>query len=198
MLRSRIVGRAAAISGRSSRRNGARSFVAGLDSATSTSRSSSVARRFTNVVFARRSVVGSSPSARASATFSDAIALAVVFVLPTSAARSSRFSASAVTSREESTMKRVRLSSSSVTSPTSRRDVDSSGLKYFAASPASSPLPSYCVAKPLTTSCRSPRVCSSSVLKIWSRSTTGVVDAVVSVAPSSSSSASSGAGVSAM
>ena len=70
--RSRIVGRASATSGRSSRRNGARSFVAGLDSATSTSRSSSVARRFTNVVLARRSVVGSRPRARASATFSAA------------------------------------------------------------------------------------------------------------------------------
>ena len=95
-------------------------------------------------------------------------------------------------------MKRVSEPSSSVSSPTSRREVDSSGLKYSAASSASGPLPRYCVAKPLTTSCRSPRVCSSSVLKIWSRSTTGVVEAVVSVAPSSSAFASSGAGVSAM
>ncbi len=44
--RSRIVGRASSTSGRSSRRNGARSFVAGLDASTSGSRSSSVARRF--------------------------------------------------------------------------------------------------------------------------------------------------------
>ena len=72
--RSWIVGRASSTSGRSSRRNGASSRVAGLDSATSTSRSSSVARRFTNVVLARRSVVGSRPSASASATFSEPIA----------------------------------------------------------------------------------------------------------------------------
>ena len=113
--RSRIVGRASRTSGRSSRRNGARSFVAGLDSATSTSRSSSVARRFTNVVLARRSVVGSSSSARESATFSAAIAPAVAFALPTRPARSSRRSATAVTAREELTMKRVSAPSSSVT-----------------------------------------------------------------------------------
>jgi hypothetical protein len=90
------------------------------------------------------------------------------------------------------------LSSSSVTSETSRRDVDRNGLKYFAASPASPPLPRNWRAKPLTTSWRLPRVSSSSVLKIWSRSTTGVVDAVVSVAPSSTSFAESGAGDRAM
>ena len=95
--RSRIVGRASRTSGRSSRRNGARSLVAGLDSATSTSRSSSVARRFTNVVLARRSVVGSSSSARESATFSAAIAPAVAFALLTRPERSSRRSATAVT-----------------------------------------------------------------------------------------------------
>ena len=89
-------------------------------------------------------------------------------------------------------MKRVRLSSSSVTSPTRRREVDRNGLKYLAASPASPPLPRNCVAKPWTTSWRSPRVFASSVLKSWSRSTTGVVEAVVSVAPSSSSLAFAG------
>ena len=89
-------------------------------------------------------------------------------------ARSSRFSASAVTSREESTMKRVRLPSSSVTSPTSRREVDSSGLKYSGRLAGLGPLAAGTgAAKPLTTSWRSPRVFSSSVLKIWSRSTTG-------------------------
>ena len=61
--RSWIVGFALATSGRRSRRNGASSFVAGLDAATSGSRSSSVARRLTNVVFARRRVSGSSVSA---------------------------------------------------------------------------------------------------------------------------------------
>ena len=58
--------------------------MAGLDTATSTSRSSSVARRLTNVVLARRSVVGSRPSARASAAFSAPIAAAVSLALPTS------------------------------------------------------------------------------------------------------------------
>ena len=95
-------------------------------------------------------------------------------------------------------MKRVSAASSSVSSPTSRREVDSSGLKYSAASPASASLPSYCVAKPLMTSWSEPRVCSSSVLKIWSRSTTDVVEFVPSTAPSSSSGASPGPMASAM
>ena len=167
-------------SGRRSRRNGARSFVAGLDSATSTSRSSSVARRLTKVVLARRSVVGSSPSASTSATFSEPIArgggvrVADERREVVALARPASSSAGPV-----STMKRVSAASSSVSSPTSRREVDSSGLKYSAASPASSSLPSYWVAKPLTTSWSEPRVCASSVLKIWSRSTTDVVAFVV-------------------
>ena len=131
-----IVGSASSISGRSSRRNGARSFVAGLDSATSGSRSSSVARRFTNVELPRRSVVGSSASASLSARFSAAIAPVVALALPTRSARSSRRSAIAVTVREELTMKRVSASSSSVVSLTSRRALESSGLKYSAASAA--------------------------------------------------------------
>ncbi len=194
MRRSRIVGRDSATSGRSSRRNGARSRVAGLDSATSTSRSSSVARRFTNVVLARRSVVGSSPRARPSAAFSEPIAAAVAFALPTSEERSSRRSAIAPEAREVLTSRRVSAPWSSVTSCTSRRELESSGLKYFADSPAASPRLSYCVAKPWITSARSPRVFSSSVLKIWSRSTTSVVACWVSVAPSSSSLASPSAG----
>ena len=136
LRRSRIVGREAATSGRSSRRNGASRFVAGLDSATSTSRSSSVARRFTNVVLARRSVVGSSPSARASATFSWPIAAAVAFVLPTRSARSSRRSATAVTAREELTMNSVSVPSSWVSWLTRRREVERNGLKYSADSAA--------------------------------------------------------------
>ena len=154
-----------------------------------------MARRFTNVVLARRSVVGSSPSACASAAFSCPIADAVAFALPTAADRSSRRSAIAVTARDELTRKRVSAPSSSVTSCASWREVDRSGLKYFVDWPVSSPLPSYWAAKPLTTSARSPRVRSSSVLKIWSRSTTSVVAADVSVAPSGSSFASPGAGV---
>jgi len=45
-------------------------------------------------------------------------------------------------------MKRVSDASSSVSWPTSRREVDSAGLKYSAAWLASGPLPAYCVAKP--------------------------------------------------
>ena len=60
-----------------------------------------------------------------------------------------------------STMKRVSAPSSSVTCWASTREVDSSGLKYLADCPTSSPLPSYWVAKPWMTSCRSPRVFSS-------------------------------------
>ena len=52
-----------------------------------------MARRFTNVVLARRSVVGSSPSARASAAFSAPIAAAVSLALPTSCDSSLRRSA---------------------------------------------------------------------------------------------------------
>ena len=55
-------------------KNGASFLVAGLEALTSGSRSSSVERRFTNVVLPRRSVVGSSASARESDVFSAAIA----------------------------------------------------------------------------------------------------------------------------
>ena len=87
--------------------------------------------------------------------------------------------------------------SSCVSWPTSWRDVESSGLKYFAASLASAPRPAYCSAKPRMTLRSPPRVRLSSVSKIWSRSTTEVVASVVSVAPSGSSFASSGPGLSA-
>ena len=100
-------------------------------------------------MLARRSVVGSSPSASDRATFSEPIAPAAAFALPTSAERSSRRPASVELSRPVSTMKRVRAASSSVSSPTSRREVDSSGLKYSAAMPASASLPSYWVGEAL-------------------------------------------------
>ena len=72
---------------------------------TSMSRSSSVARRLTNVVFALRSVPGSSPSARASAAFSAPIAAAVVLALETRFARSPRRAASARDRLDGSTRK---------------------------------------------------------------------------------------------
>ena len=195
--RSATTGSASRTSGRNSRRNGARSFVAGLDSATSGARSSSVARRFTNVELPRRRVVGSSASASLSARFSEAIAPVVAFALPTRSARSSRRSAIAVTAREEETMKRVSASSSCVVSLTSRRALESSGLKYLVASAACWPWPSSWVLKPSITPCRSARASGSSVLKSASRSTAVVVEAVVSVECSGSVRLASGPGESA-
>ena len=114
--------------------------MAGFDSATSTSRSPSAARRFTNVVFALRSVGGSRPSARASATFSSPIARAVALAFETRSARSSRRSAIAPTTVAVSTTKLSKRSSSRISSLTSRELVESAGLKYLAASLASSRL----------------------------------------------------------
>ena len=79
-------------------------------------------------------------------------------------------------------MKSVSAASSCVVSLTSRRALDSSGLKYFVDSAASSPLPSNWTWKPLMMPCRSARAFGSSVLNSWSRSTAVVVDAVLSVA----------------
>jgi hypothetical protein len=103
-----------------------------------------------------------------------------------------------VTAREEFTMKSVSVDSSWVSWLTSRRDVDRKGLKYSADAPACLPLPSYCVAKPWMTPCRSLRASGSSVLKMASRSTTVVVEPAGSAEPSSSSLAELGPGVSAM
>ena len=78
-------------------------------------------------------------------------------------------------------MKRVSASSSSVVSLTSRRALESSGLKYSVAAAACGPLPSSWVWKPVMTPWRFLRVFGSSVLKSWSRSTGVVVEAVVIV-----------------
>ncbi len=196
--RSAIVGLASCTSGRSSRRNGARFFVAGFESSTSGSRSSSVARRFTNVLLPRRSVVGSRSSAWLSASFSEAIAPVVAFALATRLDRSSRREAIAVAVRLELTRKSVSAPSSSVALLTSRRALESSGLKYSVAWPACSPLPLSWVLKPSITPCRSARAFGVSVLKSWSRSTAVVVEAVVSVAWSGSVRLASGPGESAM
>jgi hypothetical protein len=120
----------------------------------------------------------------------------VAFVLPTSAARSSRRSAIAVTVREEETMKSVSAPSSAVAWSTSWRALDSSGLKYFVASCDCCPLPCSEVAKPLMTPCRSRRVAGFSVLNSWSRSTGVVVWLSGSVAPSPSFGLLLGPGVS--
>ena len=133
LLRSLMVGFASCTSGRSAARNFARFFVAGFDSATSGSRSSSVARRFTNVVLALRSDVGSRPSARPRATFSSPIAAAVWSAFPTSEARSPRRAAMALTVRDVSVTKRWKVTWSVTISRTSADDVESVGLKYLAA-----------------------------------------------------------------
>src|ERR1700736_5963694 len=103
--RAWIVGTASATSGRRSARKGASLLVAGLDAATSTSRSLSVWRRFTKVVLALRSVPGSSPSARPSATFSDPIADVVVLVLETRSVSVVWRAARVVTTRDDVLMK---------------------------------------------------------------------------------------------
>ena len=107
-------------------------------------------------------------------------------VLETRLVRSSLRSASAVDSLDALSSRSVSAPSSAVTCSTSRRDVDSTGLKYLAASLAASPWPPSCVAKPLMTFWRSARVGASSVLTSWSRSMIVVVVSWPSVALSSS------------
>ena len=96
--RSRTVGRASAASARAWSRNGPSLRATGFEASTSGSRSSSAARRLTKVVLARRMNGGSRPIDSASATFWSPSARVVVFRLPISAARSSRRSATVVTS----------------------------------------------------------------------------------------------------
>jgi len=96
---------------------------------TSGSRSSRAARRFTNVVFARRSKSGRRRIESASAWFWLPIAVVVVASWSTRPARSSWRSAMSVTSCEEETMKR---SSSGVSRLSSRNrvlDAASDGLR---------------------------------------------------------------------
>ena len=105
--RLRNVGRASRASGRSWARNG-RSFLAtGLDSRTSGSTSSSVARRFTNVVFARRMNGGSSWIASSRLFDWRPIACVVVARWSTRPDRSARREARSPVSLELSTRKFV-------------------------------------------------------------------------------------------
>ncbi len=133
VFRSWIVGRASCTSGRSSRRKGASCLVPGFDTATSLSRSSRVARRFTKVVLAFRSVSGSSSSARSREAFSWAIAPKVAFVLVTRPARSSRRSASAVTVVAPSFTKRSSTAWSSASSLVTSLVDTRKGEKYLVA-----------------------------------------------------------------
>jgi hypothetical protein len=184
-LRSPIVGRALARRGRSSRRNGASLRVAGFDTSTSCSRSSSVERRFTNVVLPLRSVSGSSSRARSSAALSAPIAPKAVFALLTRSARSSRRSAIADTAVEVSVTKRSRIFWSRASSRVRLLVLTRKGLKYLVASRASSPLPSYWSPKPRTTFRRPLRVRASRVLKSVSMSTGALVSSAPISPPSS-------------
>ena len=114
-----------------------------LDSSTSTSRSSSAARRFTNVVLDLRSVPGSRSSARARATFSSPIAPSAVPVFCTRPERSSRRSAIAPIAFEVSVMKRENTSSSATSSRVSRDVEFSAGAKYLRLRAASGARPWY-------------------------------------------------------
>ena len=188
VARSAIVGLASCTSGRSSRRNGARSLVAGLD--VGDQRVEVVERRAQ--VHERRccraaASSAAAPAPRSSARFSAAIAPVGGVRVADQRGRGRRAcSAIAVTVREELTMKsRQRALVLRSTSLTSRRALESSGLKYFVASRGlRRPCRRSWVAKPLITPCRSLRAFGSSVLKSWSRSTAVVVCDVSSVAPS--------------
>ena len=80
-------------------------------------------------MFALRSVLGRIPSASASASFSEPMAAAVVLALLTRFVRSSRRSASAVTTDDELTMKSWNVPWSRSSSLTTFVVVDSAGLK---------------------------------------------------------------------
>ena len=113
------------------RRKGVRCFVAGFASLTSGVRSSSVARRFTNVVFAWRSVGGSATSTRSSELFSFATAPSAWLAFWVSAARSCFRDAIAPRAFEPVTMNCVNVRWSRVTSSRSWRPVESAGSKYL-------------------------------------------------------------------
>ena len=174
-LRSANVGRASCASGRSSARNGRSFFATGFESSTSGSRSSSAARRFRNVVLARRMKAGSCSTDSASACCSEPIAFVVVARLSTRPERSSWRSARSVTSWEEETTKRSSSFESEFSSRNRREEACSDGFRYSSPAFIWSPRPSCWAAEPLITFCRSRRVAGSSVLKIWSRSTAVVV-----------------------
>ena len=86
--RSWTTGTARSATGRSLRRKGARSLVAGLASLTTGVRSSSVARRLTNVVFAWRRVGGNGDERAVERLFWLAIAPSAWFAFAVRAARS--------------------------------------------------------------------------------------------------------------
>src|SRR5256885_2342921 len=182
--RSRIVGSASRRSGRNSEKNFASFLVAGFDSFTSTSRSSSVPRRSRKVFVPFCSVEGSTPSACESDTFSSPIARVNEFAFATSSDRSVERDASVVTTPEVSVTKRLNSAWSPASSAVSCEVVDSAGDRYFRLSLACLPLPSRLAALPRMICSRPLRVGASRELKSASRSTVDSVCAAVIVPPS--------------
>ena len=111
-------GTALETTGRSSARNGARFLVAGFAVSTSGSRSSSAARRLTNVVLAWRKTGGSWRRVWSKATFWLAIALKAVVALEMPLVSSPSRPAIAVESFAVLTTKRSKRRSSAFSSPT--------------------------------------------------------------------------------
>ena len=104
-------------------------MATGFDAFTSGSTSSSAARRLTKVVLAWRMKSGKREIASSSASRWLPSARKVALALPTNAASSLRFSASALTSVELSWRKRDSSGESRLSSPNSRLEVDSAGLR---------------------------------------------------------------------
>jgi hypothetical protein len=138
-------------SGRSSWKNLGRSSAATLDACSSGSRSSSVARRSTNVELPLRSVSGSTASPSDSEAFSLAIAPIIPLRFVTSEVSCGARSATALVTPAPATIACSSVRWSRVSSLTSCEVVDSVGLNHLADSLTSSPLPAYCTAEPWMT-----------------------------------------------
>jgi hypothetical protein len=113
------------------RRNGARSLVERFAVATRGSRSSRVGRRLAKVVLAWRRAGGRALRARSNATFSSAIAPRNWLPLETRPERSSRRSATAVTTRAPSTSQSLKTCWSRFSSWISRSVAVSAGERYL-------------------------------------------------------------------
>ena len=129
MLSAATVGRASRASGWTWSRNGFSFFATGFDAFTSGSTWSSVLRTFTKVVLAWRMKSGRRPMASASEAFWAPIACVVALRLATSAERSSRFWATAVTRCALSPRKCSSTGVSRFSSLNRRLEVDSAGFR---------------------------------------------------------------------
>jgi hypothetical protein len=127
--RSRIVGSPSRTNRRASSRNGPSRRTAGFEASTNGSTSSSVERRFTKVVFARRMNGGKRSIDSASADCCLPRAPKVEFRLRTTPVRSSRLDARVFTSVDESTRNRSSRASSRVSSWKRRAPVENAGFR---------------------------------------------------------------------